>query len=209
MPVFKTIELDDGKGWICVWKTNEKLPELESKLQNNCLLGVDYSRITHENKKIDYLASRCALDWVLEKMLITQSEIIKDTNGKPFLKNSNAQLSISHSNEYCVAIVHQSRNVGIDIQILSHKIKNVSTKFLTPSEIEIVGDQLLDLCKVWCAKEAMYKLVGKKGLSLKNDFNLIAIENVVQMAFQHDYKNNIYTFHNYAFDGYVMVYVVE
>lgn len=210
MSVFKTIEIDQGDGWICIWKINENLLELENKLQNNCLLGKDYHLITHQKKKSEYLASRCALFWVFEKMQIVDYEINKDANGKPFFKHNPYQLSISHSGEFCVVIVHRTRNVGIDIQFIHHKIQTVSHKFLSNAENEYLGNDILKLCKAWCAKEAMYKLVGKKGLSIKDNFYIIsAIESNLIVEYRDEFENYSCTQEIILFDRYVLAYAIK
>jgi len=61
--------------------------------------------------------------------------------------------------------------VGVDIELIKHKIKSIKHKFL--SDIELaqpqVGDKIDGLYVCWCAKEAIFKWHGRKGLEFKRD----------------------------------------
>ena len=53
----------------------------------------------------------------------------------------------------------------VDVQFFDYK-------YLSAKEICLLGNDLELLCVAWCCKEALYKLIGLKGLSLKENFNI-------------------------------------
>jgi phosphopantetheinyl transferase len=93
-----------------------------------------------------------------------------DVHGKPFLENSSEFISISHSKDI-LALAISSKNIGIDIEMLSDKAEKVKNKFLSKKELTaLINGQNIIYTIYWSAKEVLYKLNGKKGVSLKNNF---------------------------------------
>jgi 4'-phosphopantetheinyl transferase len=96
-----------------------------------------------------------------------------DEHGKPYLENCSEFISISHSRNL-LALALSSNNVGIDIEMISDKAEKVKHKFLKFHELnETIDAQLIVFTIYWCAKEVLYKLNGKKGFVLKNDFTVL------------------------------------
>ena len=104
----------------------------------------------------------------LLKMLGLHDSIVKDENGKPFLKDGR-HISVSHSGEKVVLVV-SNRPVGVDIQLFSPKMLRIQSKFINEEDFFLPdGDLQEQLHFLWTAKEALYKALGKKGISLKKD----------------------------------------
>ena len=96
-----------------------------------------------------------------------------DKNGKPY-SNNNKGISISHSNELVGIGLSNETDFGIDIQIKTDKIVNIQNKFLSKNEllhIESINN-IESLTKIWSAKESIYKLLGKKGVSFSSDLEI-------------------------------------
>jgi len=96
-----------------------------------------------------------------------------DQNGKPYL-NINKGISISHSSKLVGIGLSNEIDFGIDIQIKTDKIFNIQKKFLSKNELLQLGsiDNIESLTKIWSAKESMYKLLGKKGVSFSGDLEI-------------------------------------
>jgi hypothetical protein len=47
---------------------------------------------------------------------------------------------------------------------------------LSPTELQDAGNNLTKHCVYWCAKEALYKIDGKKGLHFSNQLNIEPFE---------------------------------
>ena len=70
------------------------------------------------------------------------------------------------------AVVISDCSVGVDIEKLRSKISNVSSKFINSEAIFInsnISTEIERLTAIWTTKEALYKLHGKPGLSLKDN----------------------------------------
>lgn len=163
MPLYKYIENEEIK--IVFWKIEE--PESffleEAHLKNDLKL----SEFKHPLSRIHWLAGRKLLFEILGKELYTQLD--KDKNGKPFLKNDKLNISLSHSGIY-VAVALSCFQVGIDIQEFNNKLPKLASKFI-PEEMlsQIVNKPAYaEKCHLhWGVKEAIFKAYGKGALDFK------------------------------------------
>ncbi|MFZ5971323.1 MAG: 4'-phosphopantetheinyl transferase family protein [Bacteroidota bacterium] len=120
--------------------------------------------ILSPQKRLEYLAARTLLKQVAEQAGAEYIGVHKDEHGKPYLKNLPQQISLSHSFPYVAVQWHDTRPVGIDIEQPKDKLLRVATRVLAPAELVDAGNDVVKHCVYWCAKEAMYKLYGKRGL---------------------------------------------
>lgn len=170
MPI--TINLNiDTHTQLTVWKIDESYQELISGLQLK----------QHELDIIQsFKSDKRALHWLSTRLLLRTmldtSEYIDcqmDEYGKPYLVNYDFHISLSHSYDYAAVMISRDKNkkVGIDLELIKHKIKLVRNKFLTDTELaqKQIGDNINGLYVCWCAKEAIYKWHGKKELEFKRD----------------------------------------
>jgi 4'-phosphopantetheinyl transferase len=171
MPIYKSISLD-SEGLISVWEITESQQDLFESLKGSPLFDLEYNAISHERKKTEYLASRSLLQSMCGSFDVMNNGLYKDEHGKPFLKNSNGHISISHSHNMCAAIIHKQKEVGIDIQQIEEKLHLVAKKYLSKDETGLLNKDLEHLCIAWCCKEALYKQTGLKGMSLKDNFKI-------------------------------------
>ncbi len=193
--------IDDN---ILIWKIEESEEILISYLKEYAWIHDFLSYISHPEKRIEYLASRVLVKHLCEKNNTKFDGIFKDEHHKPYLVGQNAHISISHSSKYCVAIFNKNQSVGIDIQAKEEKLTQVASKFLSTQEISFFNFDLNMLCRAWCAKEATYKMIGKKGVSLKNQIKIVDID--INTACLESYFENqkysckviFYTFDNYV-----------
>lgn len=113
-----------------------------------------------------FKSSKRQKEWLGVRLLLkhlfgSNVQIAYKSSGAPFLINSNKHISISHSGTL-VAIALSNEKVGIDLQIISDKPLKIKSRFLSNTEIRMMGDQLdaLTAVKLWCAKEAVYKFLS-------------------------------------------------
>ncbi|GEM_PF-5934501 len=129
--------------------------------------------------KIKQLQQKLKAD--LLKTLSLKDLIVKDKAGKPFLTDGR-YISISHSGEK-VALVVSNHPVGVDIQLFSPKILQVQPKFINEEDFFHPDMDLQEqLHFLWTAKEALYKALGKKGISLKQDIIIKHISSDLKTA---------------------------
>lgn len=133
------------------------------------------SRISHPQKRLEWLSSRLCMKELLKISNTQRVEALNSHNGKPYLSNNSHRISFSHSNKFSAAIASQQTEVGIDIEYLLRK-RNIETRFLFMNEEELAGfhaNQSKELfLLMWSAKETIYKIFGERGTSFKNHIHL-------------------------------------
>ena len=169
MPLIKVDEVSPGVVF-GLWEISE---ELDVLLQDNAFNNLENVNIDllHPKKQMEYTTSRILIARLCEQIGVDYSGIIKDEHGKPHLNGSNYQLSLSHSFPYAVAILNKDRPAGIDIEYPSDKIKRISSKFLNEAELQY-REEVTDLCKVWCIKETLYKIYGRRKVDYKKHLHV-------------------------------------
>ena len=124
----------------------------------------ELSGFKYEVRRLEWIASRLLIKQLAQAQQIKQLEILKDAFGKPHLTGASASISLSHSFPYAAAIINCQKEVGIDIEHAREKLLRVRHKFLNEEELSFAGDHLQKLCIYWTAKEAIYKMYGRRGL---------------------------------------------
>src|SRR5690606_26993771 len=95
----------------------------------------ELEKIRSEKGRVRWLAVRSALSSLFPD---ENFECLKDEHGKPYLLGYDGHVSLSHSNDYAVAMSNPSHPVGVDIEIIQPKIRRIVNKFLNECEIERV-----------------------------------------------------------------------
>ncbi len=213
MPIVFNKKIDDQTS-LALWKIEETEEELIKGLQLK----------QHEIEVIDSLSKgKRALHWLstrllLRKMLNTPDYIDChiDEHGKPYLVNSDTSISLSHSFDYAAVIISRNKTVGVDIELIKHKIKLIKHKFLSDLELaqKQVGDNTEGLYVCWCAKEAVYKWHGKKGLEFKQHMHIkpfkLKKEGTLQVTVNLPEGTRDLTVNYFKTpDGYMLGYVVD
>jgi phosphopantetheinyl transferase len=157
---------------IGIWEVTETEAELLQLYPANAEELATLHSFLHPFRRSQFLASRLLLH-----TLVPNARIIYDANGKPFPDDKKIHLSLSHSGKL-IAMMIDSKECGIDIETIRPKIEKIASKFLSDEELiaceEAPVAQRMHV--YWCVKEAIYKVEGKKNVSLKSD---IFVENVL------------------------------
>lgn len=155
-----------------IWKIEESPEELYVQLQLREHEKKVLESLNHGRRNLHWLSTRVLLRRLLNTEQYIDCQV--DEHGKPYLPDSSYHISFSHSFDYAAVIISKDKPVGIDIEIIKHKIERVAGKFLTEEEINFIGSkhkvEHLYIC--WCAKEAIYKLQGKRNVSFKDHIRL-------------------------------------
>lgn len=132
-------------------------------------------------------ADEIALGNYLARTLISESEskaldevmILHRSDGKPYVKNPDLHISISHSDGTCAAALSNAP-VGCDIQSRRRFGGEAVKGFFTQEEYEYISkseDSAEAMTRLWCIREAMIKLKGQHILKNRISFiNKEAIE---------------------------------
>lgn len=103
-------------------------------------------------------------------------DILYDQYGKPYLADFSYHISISHTSRWAAIVLHATKQVGIDIELIAARVAKVRTKFLSAAENQgVLPHDYATLTTYWCAKEAVYKWYGKKGVDFANHLKIQAL----------------------------------
>ncbi len=80
--------------------------------------------------------------------------------GKPSLPTHH--ISISHSKHHLCMALSTTQEIGIDIEEIQPRLSRIMNRFLSQQEIDACQGKLALVARCWCAKEAIYKIVGKE-----------------------------------------------
>ena len=153
-----------------VWKIEE---DLESLLDLVVLDNVEkkkYKDFKSTSRKLEFLSVRALLAELVGK----DTGIVYNKNNKPFLKDGSRFISISHSHKLTAILLSTNEKVGIDLEFMSTNIAAIAFKFLNRKEkiSKETEDRIYHLYIHWCAKEALYKICDKEGISIKKDITI-------------------------------------
>jgi phosphopantetheinyl transferase len=159
MPL-ENLHTGTNSAW-ALWKIEEEEPVLASRVAP---FESAPDNITNPFKRLEFLAGRVLLKELAQIFGLDFQGLIKDNFGKPFLKNHDFQISLSHSFPYVAAVIHRSLPVGIDLEQPKEKLLRIGPRVLHREELQDAGQDIIKHCIYWCAKEALVKIHGKKDL---------------------------------------------
>ena len=168
MPLMLSKRIDATSAY-AIWKISEPLDQLGT------LYHKRPDRQYHPHKLAEWIATRILIENLCMRFGIDFQGITKDEYGKPFLLNSTAQISISHSFPIASAMINLDSPCGIDVEWPRKQMVSIQKKFLHESEFVYKNNEVA-LCILWAAKEAIYKRYGKKKLSFKEHIKIQLLE---------------------------------
>jgi len=118
--------------------------------------------IKSEKRRLEHLAGRFLLRHLQEDFPLLS--ILPDEHDKPRVSNNEYYFSISHSFPYVAAVVSPYVECGIDIQVWHKRMDQLQHKFLSDTEQRFFQNDPRLITVAWCAKEAVYKWQGRRGV---------------------------------------------
>lgn len=164
MPI--TWEKEYKRAKVAIWRIDESLESLSHQL----------AEINPSLKPpADFKAEQRILQWyavrILAKEISGSISISYDDSGRPWPENG--YISISHSHDHVAVIHHDSKAVGVDLQLIDAKVLRIAHKFInekeTPQDIE-------DHVRIWSIKEAAYKIQGTGSPYFKRDYTVSKLQ---------------------------------
>ena len=157
---------------LAIWKIEESAEVLVAKLQLDEQEQAYFESLGQHMRQLHWLATRVLLRTLLQTEHYIDCKA--DEHGKPYLVNFPHHISLSHSYDYAAVMISETRAVGIDIELIKSKIEALAPKFLTDTERSFIDPDhaVAHLYSCWAAKEAVYKLQGKSGISFKEHIHL-------------------------------------
>lgn len=200
-----------------IWKISETVEELRSAIKLREGEERLYNTFVAESRQKQWLAYR-----ILIRELLKPDEfpVEYDVSGKPYLAGSDFHISVTHTDDLAAVIISRHARVGIDIEKIKPRIEKVRDKFINPKEDRLIGKdrELEQLTLVWCAKEALYKVYGKRNLDFReNIFVSVPAEARTQfkagMQFTAEIRNgkkiDKYELHSELIGSYILVYLLD
>ena len=123
-------------------------------------------RFQNEKRRREHLAWRR----IVRRELGAKVHIDYNDVGAPVVDADGRWISVAHGGE-SVAVAIADCPVGIDIESVTRDFDRVAPRYMTEAEQSLAADENW-ACFVWCAKEAMYKLYGRRGVELRGELRV-------------------------------------
>lgn len=194
-----------------IWKIDESADELYAQLQLRDHEEKLLDGLNNSKRNLHWLSTRALLRELLNTPHYIDCQI--DEHGKPYLPDSPYHISFSHSFDYAAVIISRHKPVGIDIEVIREKIERIANKFLIEKEIAFINnsDRVEHLYACWCAKEAIYKLHGKRNVSFKDNIRLQPFDYKGKKSFEAsletEQEHKTFKVHFEKFENYMIAYV--
>lgn len=208
-------ELDNSTRF-AIWRIEEEPDELVGRLQLDEREEAILESLSKGKRRLHWLATRVLLRFMLDTP--EYIECVSDANGKPYLVNFPQRISLTHSFDYAAVMMSDHAEVGIDIELVKPKIVRIAAKFMKPEELRFLEglnaeSRILHLYACWCAKEAVYKLQGDRGVSFKEHMTIEPFvfqdQGVLTVRLRRGAHENTLYVHYERFLDYMLGYVVS
>ena len=212
MPLYLKKELED-KTRIGVWQVTETEEELKAMTSVPSDEMEEISFIRSDSLRRQKLAVRALLDEMFEdKVYLSHHD-----NGKPYIENSVTNISITHTEKYVAVILNDNEDVGIDIESLARDFSSVEKKALSEDEIDDLEEDEKrngQLAIYWCAKEAIYKMLGQYDVNFAEQIEVEKFrpkkDGELEATFEdEDGYEEEFDLEYIIFDNHVLVWVVN
>ena len=167
MPLYRQFDLSGVD--IVVWKITENVDDLLGMVPAEC---ASYALANFRSER------RCA-EWLAVRAMVSQrfgsaARVVYDSAGRPSLDGVEQNISISHTKGYAVVAFSSVDTVGVDVELLSRDVVAVAGRFMPAGMLEDVLPEKKNFVALvhWCAKEALYKIVGDMGGDFKDNISV-------------------------------------
>lgn len=171
MPILRKWEYN---GAICgIWKVTETIDELRSLITEKSFTP-DFLKYKSPSRQLEFLAVRVLILQLTGKEL----RVLHYETGKPYIEDYSGRISISHTKGFVAVAIHPDREVGIDIEYRSDRVKKIVSKFISDKEMSLIDEKLYpitdestnDFVRVnmyllfWSSKETIFKVLNAEGV---------------------------------------------
>ena len=145
------------------------------------------SRFQNDNRRREHLAWRRIVRHELGRQVIIDYNDV----GAPIVDVPNTFISVAHGGEM-VAVAIANERVGVDIESLDRNFSRIQSRYMTTEEIALSSNEEW-AARVWAAKEAIYKLYGKREVDLTEDIRITGLDtqSMILMAEVRDTKGMV------------------
>jgi len=189
---------------------NEHIVIAVEKIQN-----LEFYKSYLENKQIsDKLESilsvkrKCELlnnYYMIHKLTNTLQTYSYNKYNKPITDKTRHFVGISHSNNYTAIALSQKNIIGIDIEENNRDFVKISRKYLNEEE-KIFATDNYNCQLIWCAKEAIYKLLDESSNNFAEDYKVIDInDDSIYLEYK---KSKIFTVNFLRNENYLLTWSI-
>lgn len=234
MGIYLKKELKNG-AVIAVWEISESEKELleiinkdeedrEEELEEISL----YKSEQHRREKLAVIA-------LVQSLFEEPVHIGHHENGSPYIENDSTHISITHTDKFAAVIIHPTEDVGIDVESIKRDFTAVEKRALNDDEREDLIEKDEDpekmeerntqLAIYWCAKEALYKRMGRHNVDFSEDMEVehfnVRDEGEIDVVFKYPKSEHIvdedgeeqneeeeFTMQYEVFENHVLVWMV-
>ena len=153
-----------------IWEITETRDQLLAMLsvENQQKANEYLSNIRSKKRQLEWLSIRVVL-----QILTNDNKTVKHTQqGQPYLSDNSYNISISHSKDYAVVLLHKHKKVGVDIENYSNRVLKIEKRFVSDDEYIDPSNRVLHLILHWCAKETLYKLMDSTKIIFKEHLHV-------------------------------------
>lgn len=161
-----------------------------------------YFSFHHIKRKKEFVATR-----ILRHELFGFEHIHYDEHGAPSI-DQEGFISVSHCKGIVGIAVNKDYQVGLDLETPGERILQLAPKFLSQHEKRTfdISDGMV-LTKIWSAKEALYKLAGRKKIIFASELLLEdASDNSWSGRIKNPDHDRIVKLHIFEHNGVVVTY---
>ena len=234
MGIYLKKELKNG-AVIAVWDISESEKELleiiskdeedrEEELEEISL----YKSEQHRREKLAVIA-------LVQSLFEEPVHIGHHENGSPYIENDSTHISITHTDKFAAVIIHPTEDVGIDVESVKRDFTAVEKRALNDEERddliekdddpEKMEERNTHLAIYWCAKEALYKRMGRHNVDFSEDMEVehfnVREEGEIDVVFKYPKSEHIvdedgeeqneeeeFTMQYEVFENHVLVWMV-
>lgn len=188
-----------------------QIREINGNLRLGLLHLPDYAAFTGLSAKRELEKKGTA--YLLEKMFNTPCELAYSEEGKPFIKNNDCHISISHSHDKLAILCDNRSSTGVDIELIRDKVVKIKDKFLSAAELQAANDNIEKLIIYWAAKEALYKLYGLKEVEFAKHLYIhpfaLGASDIITGEVNLERFQKKFSLHYEKLEDYMLVYILE
>ena len=156
---------------LALWNTSEPEEVLLKIVKLDHDEFAIFNSFKSKQRRLEYLSVRN----ILQNVLNIKFKLLYNEYGKPYFESNYIFLSISHSGKMVGVFTGKSNYIGLDIEVISPKILRISDKFINEEEKKLLNaENVINVnVLIWCTKEVITKIYGKKDLEFKSDIDIM------------------------------------
>jgi len=165
------------KTWqVGIWQVEETISELLRMLPEGIHYEEQIQNFKSSVRRREWLASRV----LLQALCGEPKEIAYTESHRPYLVDRSYNISISHTKGYVAVSLSSTTEIGVDIEYISSRVRNIRHRFLSSEELQTLSAdhdrELKQLLVCWCTKEAVFKVLDKEGVDFVHDLRIHPFE---------------------------------